>query len=171
MSPEDLAERFCEMNTEEQARFFNTIGELVLKWDSSFYSQMESVVEEEKILTNEAKNIMRNIGSCGSLEFQGVSKKREKESIKLHNGETVVQGDLVYWINSDGDTVIDKIKKNYKTQELYFWNRNFKITHYRGLKKVTHNTILNSLEGLEEYQKRCDNESRINGWEKISYEK
>ncbi len=152
MNPEDLAKQFCEMNTQEQALFFNTIGELVLKWDVSFYSQMKRVVEEEKILTNEARNIMRNIGSCGLLEFQRVSRKKEKESIKLYNGETVVQGDLVYWINSDGNIVVDKIKKNYETQELYFWNRNFKITYYKGLKKITHNTILNSLEGLKEYQ-------------------
>ena len=54
---------------------------------------------------------------------------------KLYNGQIVIEGDQVSFIDSDGYLRIGTINcRDDKT--LYFWNSRFDITDYRNAKKV-----------------------------------
>ena len=58
---EDLADCFCDLHADEQAVFFNRISELVEKWDTSFFFQVQSINRSRK-LTNGGIKIMDIIG-------------------------------------------------------------------------------------------------------------
>lgn len=62
LTPEDIAVVFCEMFSDDQARFFNRVAELVKEWDEPFSMQLQAITE--KGLTPEARFIMRKIGEC-----------------------------------------------------------------------------------------------------------
>ena len=50
LAPEELASEFCEMDAEQQARFFNHIGLTVAnKWDRSFAFQMQNIVDSPEL--------------------------------------------------------------------------------------------------------------------------
>ena len=53
----------------------------------------------------------------------------------LYNGQIVREGDKVSFINSDGETCVDEIKRR-QDGTLYFWNTSHKITDYRNAVKV-----------------------------------
>ena len=61
LTPEDLADCFCELYADEQAMFFNRISELVEKWNGSFCFQLQAIIDS-KVLTSGGKDIMRQIG-------------------------------------------------------------------------------------------------------------
>ena len=65
MSPEDIADCFCDLYADEQAIFFNRISEVVTTWGTSFCFQFQSVVDS-KILTSDGKEIIRQMGKYGS---------------------------------------------------------------------------------------------------------
>jgi hypothetical protein len=64
-TPEDLAIMFCEMDNDEQAEFFNCIGDAVrATWKHPFCFQM-SKVRESEILSNDGLQIMKEISMYG----------------------------------------------------------------------------------------------------------
>lgn len=61
LTPEDLADCFCELYADEQAVFFNRISELVEKWDTSFNFQLQGI-GNSGVLTKDGRIIMSMIG-------------------------------------------------------------------------------------------------------------
>ena len=66
LTPEDLADCFCELYADEQAIFFNRISELVEKWDTSFCFQAHAIESSGK-LTNNGRWIMSVIGEYSKV--------------------------------------------------------------------------------------------------------
>lgn len=71
LSPEDLADCFCDLYADEQAMFFSHIAEVVTKWDSLFCFQLQRVINN-KALTAGGRAIMRTIGEYGEEDNDGV---------------------------------------------------------------------------------------------------
>lgn len=46
-----------------------------------------------------------------------------------------VKGELVQWVNSDGQLCIDQIRQTW-TGALFFWNNGFSVDDYPGLEKL-----------------------------------
>ena len=61
LTPEDLADRFAELTSDEQARFFNRVAEVSSKWTRPFEFQLQSITEEKE-LTLAGRRIMQGIG-------------------------------------------------------------------------------------------------------------
>lgn len=59
VTPESVAELFAEMNSGEQARFFNHIAEISSNW--SFPMQLQYITDEDG-LTLAGRRIMQGIG-------------------------------------------------------------------------------------------------------------
>ena len=64
LSPEDIADCFCDLHNDEQALFFNHIADVVAVWDSNFCFQLQSIINS-KALTNSGKAVMHTIGEYG----------------------------------------------------------------------------------------------------------
>ena len=64
LSPEDIADCFCDLHDDEQAIFFNRIAEEVATWGTSFCFQLQAVIDSLH-LTSGGKDIMRQIGEYG----------------------------------------------------------------------------------------------------------
>ena len=54
---------------------------------------------------------------------------------KLFNGDTVKEGDMVSFVNSDGKKCTTTIEYDESRDRLYFWNIVFEITEYKNAKK------------------------------------
>lgn len=67
LSPEDIADCFCDLRDDEQAVFFNRISEVVKKWGSPFCFQLQHIINNG-ILTRDGKEIMCQIGEYGGDE-------------------------------------------------------------------------------------------------------
>ena len=61
LTPEELADRFCEFSSDEQARFFNEIGVITSKWVNPFCFQMQRVSDSTQ-LSSHGIDVMRTIG-------------------------------------------------------------------------------------------------------------
>ena len=61
VTPELLAKWFANMDSREQATFFNVLADEVAEWGAPFAFQMDAI-SAEKHLTNEARDIMKKIG-------------------------------------------------------------------------------------------------------------
>ena len=61
VTPEKLAELFCEMDSDEMAVFFNSVAYEAKSWDHHFCMQIEDLIRE-KHLNDEARQIMSTIG-------------------------------------------------------------------------------------------------------------
>lgn len=61
VSPEEVAKMFCEMDSEDQAKFFNAIAKEVKSWKYDFVFQLQHI-SDESCLTPEARTVMREIG-------------------------------------------------------------------------------------------------------------
>ena len=61
LTPEDLADCFCDLHSNEQAHFFNRIAEVVATWDTSFNFQLQAI-GNSGVLTNDGRRIMSMIG-------------------------------------------------------------------------------------------------------------
>ena len=61
--------------------------------------------------------------------------------IKTYNGEKVYEGDMLCFINSDGEHCQQPLKYCKETKKLFFWNNRFPVKAYRNLKKCTCKTI------------------------------
>ena len=61
-TPEDLAGEFCNMNSDEQARFFNFIDEIVEHdWDMGLCFQLQEVTDSEQLKAS-GRRVMSLIG-------------------------------------------------------------------------------------------------------------
>lgn len=66
---DELARLFCESTDVEQAKFFNAIAKEVEGWPFPFPFQMASV-ERNGLLTDEARQVMRDIGEFGNKQVK-----------------------------------------------------------------------------------------------------
>ena len=57
LTPKDLAEEFCEMDSDEQVEFFNYVGKLSKDWDKPFALQCQSMKDSE-VITKDGKKII-----------------------------------------------------------------------------------------------------------------
>jgi len=62
ITPEELANEFCEMDGSQQAIFFNSIYELSKLWKRSFPFQMQAILDSE-VLNPNGEWIMKTIGN------------------------------------------------------------------------------------------------------------
>lgn len=60
-TPKELAELFCEMNSDGHVEFFNEIANCVKEWNQNFCFQLQFISDSGK-LTNDARIIMQQIG-------------------------------------------------------------------------------------------------------------
>lgn len=68
LTPEGLADLFCDLHDNEQAFFFNRIADVVSTWDTSFNFQLQAI-GNSGALTSDGREIMSVIG-----EYSGVIK-------------------------------------------------------------------------------------------------
>lgn len=61
MTPEDLADRFAELCSDEQARFFNRVADVSSKWKRGFEFQLQYITDEDG-LTLAGRRVMQGIG-------------------------------------------------------------------------------------------------------------
>ena len=66
LTPENIADCFCDLHDNEQAFFFNRISEVVETWGTSFCFQLQAIIDS-KVLTNGGKDIMRQIGEYSEV--------------------------------------------------------------------------------------------------------
>ena len=66
LTPEDLADCFCDLHSNEQAHFFNRMAEVTAKWGAPFCFQLQYIVDS-KILTRDGKEIMCQIGEYSEV--------------------------------------------------------------------------------------------------------
>jgi hypothetical protein len=62
LTAEELAQEFCNMNSVEQAEFFNHIDAISSTWAAPFCFQLQAITDEE-CLTSEGRFIMEQIGN------------------------------------------------------------------------------------------------------------
>jgi hypothetical protein len=84
LSPQQLAKFFCEMNGEEQAEFFNAIGEEVQTWERSLCFQLQGIVDTGK-LNGGGIAVMREIGEYAEDYRETLAEAEARR--KLLNGE------------------------------------------------------------------------------------
>lgn len=61
LSPYDVAKLFCDMDGDDQARFFNHVKEISDEWKYEFVMQLQYVTDSKE-LTNDGRSIMSQIG-------------------------------------------------------------------------------------------------------------
>jgi len=61
LSPEDIADCFCDLYNDEQAMFFNRIAEVTAIWNTRFCIQVESIIDSN-MLTKGGKKIILQLG-------------------------------------------------------------------------------------------------------------
>ena len=66
VTPELVAEMFCDMDSEEQARFFNGMADIISTWGRDFCFQLQYVTDEPS-LSACGREVMQQIG-----EYSGV---------------------------------------------------------------------------------------------------
>ena len=59
---------------------------------------------------------------------------KKQKSARLYNGQKVKKGDVVSFVNSDGEKCTDKIRRR-NDGKLFFWNNGFDIKSYRSANK------------------------------------
>ncbi len=61
ITPESLADVFCDMNADEQASFFNHVSDFTSKWDGNFCFQLQAI-QDSKALESKGRRVMASIG-------------------------------------------------------------------------------------------------------------
>ena len=61
LTPEDLADIWCDLDSEQQAKFFNQVANISSQWDRDFPWQMQHITDES-CLTAAGRDIMKTIG-------------------------------------------------------------------------------------------------------------
>lgn len=61
-TPEELAECFCNMDANQQARFFNAVADVSGKWKNPFCFQLQAITEKP-ILSASGRTVMAEIGN------------------------------------------------------------------------------------------------------------
>ncbi len=62
MSPEELAERFCALGSDEQARFFNHIDTVASRWAGMGLAMQLQYITDDDGLTLAGRRVMQYIG-------------------------------------------------------------------------------------------------------------
>ena len=62
ISPEDIAELFTELDSEQQARFFNKVAEIASIWSWGDMGMQLQYITDEEGLTLPGRRVMQNIG-------------------------------------------------------------------------------------------------------------
>jgi hypothetical protein len=62
VTPELIAELFCELGSDEQARFFNHIDKVASTWSAGFDYQLQWVTDDDG-LTLAGRRVMQEIGN------------------------------------------------------------------------------------------------------------
>lgn len=65
---EELAEAFCNMGSDEQARFFNRIHDITETWKAPFCFQLQAVTDDDE-LDYGVRSIMSLIGDYSSKDI------------------------------------------------------------------------------------------------------
>lgn len=60
-TPDEIAEVFAKWNSDEQARFFSALGEIVLKWENSFCFQAQYITDSTHLMQS-GRDVMEVIG-------------------------------------------------------------------------------------------------------------
>lgn len=60
-SPEQIAEAFCSMGSDEQARFFNHVAKVASTWSSSFPFQLQAITDDDGLDLG-GRRVMQEIG-------------------------------------------------------------------------------------------------------------
>jgi hypothetical protein len=63
-TPDELAFEFANMNSEQQAMFFNELASITDKWEHPFCFQLQALTDNPA-LTIEGRHIMEQIGEYG----------------------------------------------------------------------------------------------------------
>ena len=63
----EIAEHFCDMDADEQARFFSFVAEISDKWRMSFCFQLQAIIDS-KVLTPAGRRVMEQMGEYGACE-------------------------------------------------------------------------------------------------------
>ena len=69
-TPEQIAEMFCDMDSDMMARFFSHIGEITKLWDSPLCMQLSYVSSSEN-LTYDGRHVMSEIGNYSEVKENG----------------------------------------------------------------------------------------------------
>jgi hypothetical protein len=62
LTPQEIAQEFCNTDSKEQALFFNSVADISSKWRGPFCCQLQAITDEE-CLTNEGRFVMEQIGN------------------------------------------------------------------------------------------------------------
>lgn len=61
LTPQELAQVWCNMPSQQQAAFFNEIADIADKWEGEFCMQLQWITDEE-CLNDSGRAVMRQIG-------------------------------------------------------------------------------------------------------------
>lgn len=73
-TPEQIAEEFCDLHQDGQAKFLNKIAEIFNLKNNSLPMQLEYITQE-KSLTNEARYLMNLFGDYANHNLNNMEKK------------------------------------------------------------------------------------------------
>lgn len=62
LTPEQIAEAFCEIDATDQARFFNHVCNVSNDWGSGMFEKQMAAVSHNNALDTGGKSVMRIIG-------------------------------------------------------------------------------------------------------------
>lgn len=62
LTPEQVAELFCEMDAADQAKFFNKVGRLSADWGAGMFEQQMAAVSKHDSLDTDGDKVMGVIG-------------------------------------------------------------------------------------------------------------
>lgn len=69
LTPQQMAEEFAEMDSDDQARFFNRLAILVASWAGSSCDAQMKLVTDSKLLSAEGLSVMDSIGHAAQRWF------------------------------------------------------------------------------------------------------
>lgn len=76
LSSIEVANLFCSMDEEQQAEFFNAIGENVGFWNAPFVFQLQAMIDTGA-LTEKGKRIMKEIGEYSNAELSDLKSMQQ----------------------------------------------------------------------------------------------
>ena len=68
LTPSDLAEAWCGMNSDEQAEFFNTLAVVAHDWNALLDAQLQYLTDNP-LLNDGGRDVMRSIGAYSGLRL------------------------------------------------------------------------------------------------------
>ena len=65
LTPEELAQAFCDMVSIDQAKFLNVVGELAKSWpNGGWVAQANAIVTETTVLNDDGRHVVRTLVKC-----------------------------------------------------------------------------------------------------------